>query len=92
MDGYAVRARDTFGCSESEPAIFEVIHEIAMGKSGHAVELQPGQACAIWTGGELPAKADAVVMVEYTSKMDKRNIEVFRPVAPGGSPDQCPAG
>ena len=83
MDGFAVRARDTFGCSESEPAILKAAGEIAMGTSGQATVLKSGQACMIWTGGELPAGADAVVMVEFTTQLDGRTIEIFRPVAPG---------
>jgi len=83
MDGFAVRARDTFGCSESEPGLVNVIGEIAMGQSGQEMSLAPGQACTIWTGGELPAGADAVVMVEFTTRLDDRTIELFRPVAPG---------
>ncbi|MCL7487006.1 MAG: molybdopterin molybdotransferase MoeA [Desulfobulbaceae bacterium] len=83
MDGFAVRARDTFGCSESEPAILQVNGEVAMGASGQTAALQSGQTCTIWTGGELPPKADAVVMVEFTTRLDDHTIEVFRPVAPG---------
>ncbi len=83
MDGYAVRARDTFGCSESEPALLKVAGEIFMGQSGQALTLKPGHAAAIWTGGELPSKSDAIVMVEYTNKLDSDTIEIFRPVAPG---------
>lgn len=83
MDGYAVRAADTFGCSESETALLTVIGEIAMGASGQPFTLRPGQAVRIWTGGELPQKADAVVMVEYTQPFDQETVAVYRPVAPG---------
>ncbi|MCB2184394.1 MAG: molybdopterin molybdotransferase MoeA [Desulfobulbaceae bacterium] len=83
MDGYAVRARDTFGCSESEPALLTVVGEIPMGVSGRDFSLKPGQVAAIWTGGELAEKADAVVMVEYSNVLDDETIEVFRAVAPG---------
>ena len=83
MDGYAVRAADTFGCSESETALLTVIGEVAMGASGQALSLRPGQAARIWTGGELPQKADAVVMVEYTQPFDHETVAIFRPVAPG---------
>ena len=83
MDGFAVRAADTFGCSESETALLTVTGEIAMGASGQSLALRPGQAARIWTGGELPLKADAVVMVEYTQPFDKDTVAVFRPVAPG---------
>ena len=83
MDGFAVRAKDTFGCSESENALVSVVGEIAMGSSGQALQLKPGQVARIWTGGELPQKADAVVMVEYTQPFDENTVALFRPVAPG---------
>lgn len=83
MDGFAVRARDTFGCSESEPALLNIIGEISMGKSGRDISLRPGQISRIWTGGELADKSDAVVMVEYSHLLDEQTVEIFRPVAPG---------
>lgn len=83
MDGYAVRAADTFGCSDSETALLNVIGEITMGACGQSLTLRPGQAVRIWTGGELPHKADAVVMVEYTQPFDQETVAVYRPVAPG---------
>ncbi len=89
MDGFAVRASDTFGCSDSETALLTVVGEIAMGTSGQAYKLKPGQAVRIWTGGELPQKADAVVMVEYTQPFDEETVAVFRPVAPGENVTQA---
>lgn len=82
MDGYAVRAKDTFGCSESEPALLNIVGEIAMGTSGQDYSLRASKTARIWTGGELPQKGDSVVMVEYTNQLDEETIEVFRPVAP----------
>lgn len=82
MDGYAVNAADTFGASESQPAIFEIAGEISMGSSPGSINIRPGQAARIWTGGELPGNADAVIMVEYTETIDARTIEVFRSVSP----------
>lgn len=82
MDGYAVRARDTFGASESLPALLDVVGEVFMGKPASDA-VGSNQAVAIPTGGMLPDGADAVVMVEYTSPVDERTIEVFKPVAPG---------
>ena len=83
MDGFSVRARDTFGASETEPAFLEIIGEIPMGESGKEYTLRPGQTARIWTGGELAEKSDAVVMFEYTHALDDSTIEVFRSVAPG---------
>src|SRR5215510_14573064 len=82
MDGYAVRARDTFGASESLPAYLEVVGEVRMGQAPD-LTLATGQAAMAYTGGMLGHNADAVVMVENTQKIDATSIEVLRPVAPG---------
>lgn len=82
MDGYAVRARDTFGATESLPALLRVVGEVFMGKPAEPV-VGPGQAVQVPTGGVLPEGADAVVMVEYTQEVGDGTIEVTRPVAPG---------
>lgn len=81
MDGFAVRARDTFGASESIPALFSLNGEIQMGRKPD-MQIQPGQAARIWTGGMLPPGADAVVMIEYAREVDEETIELARPVAP----------
>ncbi|MGA2400596.1 MAG: gephyrin-like molybdotransferase Glp [Syntrophobacteraceae bacterium] len=82
MDGYAVRARDTFGASESVPALLERSGEVFMGEAP-GLPISPGKAVDVPTGGMLPDGADAVVMVEYTSVLDNATIEITRPVAPG---------
>jgi molybdopterin molybdotransferase len=82
MDGYAVRAKDTFGATESLPAYLNVIGEVPMGR-GFELEVGPAQAAIVYTGGMIPPGADAVVMVERTQKLDATNIEVLRAVAPG---------
>jgi molybdopterin molybdotransferase len=82
MDGYAVRARDTFGASESLPAYLEVVGEVRMGQAPD-ITLAASQAAVAYTGGMLAQCADAVVMVENTQKIDATSIEVLRPVAPG---------
>ena len=88
MDGYAVRAADTYGASGSLPAFLDVIGEVPMGKAAE-VELQLGQAALVHTGGMIPQTADAVVQVEQTqivasdSAMPPYEIEVFKAVAQG---------
>ena len=82
MDGYAVRAASTFGSSEANPAYLMVPGAVAMGEST-AIEVGPGEAVRIATGGMLPAGADAVVMVEHTEEVDPHTIEVYKSVAPG---------
>ena len=90
VDGYAVRARDTFGASDSLPAYLTLIGEVPMGDAPD-LELQTGQCALIHTGGMLPEGADAVVMVEYTQQIGREvqlpipahEIEIFRAVASG---------
>lgn len=82
VDGYAVRAADTFGASDSLPAYLTVVGEVSMGQAA-TVEIAKGQAALIHTGGMIPAGADAVVMVEHTQVFGEGEIEVLRPVAPG---------
>ncbi|MEJ5225492.1 MAG: molybdopterin-binding protein, partial [Anaerolineales bacterium] len=82
VDGYAVRARDTFGASDSLPAYLHVMGEVPMG-AAPAFALQPGQAALIHTGGMLPPGADAVVMLEYTQPAGADEIEIQRAVADG---------
>jgi molybdopterin molybdotransferase len=82
VDGYAVRAADTLGASESLPAYLSVVGEVPMGKAA-AVEVGPGQAAVVHTGGMIPPGADAAVMIERTQKLDERDIEVLRAVAVG---------
>lgn len=82
MDGFSVRACDTYGATESMPAYLDVTGDIAMGLQPFQT-VRAGQACRIATGGMLPPGADAVVMVEYTEYLDSRTIGVTGPVAPG---------
>src|SRR6266498_109048 len=65
VDGYAVRARDTHGASDSLPAYLNLIGEVPMGDAS-AFEINTGQCALIHTGGMLPNRANAVVMLEYT--------------------------
>ena len=82
MDGYAVRAVDTFGAAEALPAYLAVIGESPMG-SAPTRSVNRGETMIIHTGGMLPDGADAVVMIERTQKTTDREIEVMRAVAPG---------
>jgi molybdopterin molybdotransferase len=82
VDGYAVRAKDTHGASDSLPAYLNFIGEVPTGDAA-AFAIELGQCALINTGGMLPAGADAVVMLEYTQPLDKKEIEIFRAVAEG---------
>ena len=82
VDGYAVRAADTYGVSEGLPGYLEVTGAVLMGAEP-SVTVAPGTAVSMPTGGVLPPGADAVVMIEYTQQVMSGTIEVVRPAAPG---------
>jgi molybdopterin molybdotransferase len=82
MDGYAVRASDTFGATETLPAYLTVVGEAPMG-CAPTVSVGPAEAIVVYTGGMIPDGADGVVMVERTQKLDATTIEVLKTVAPG---------
>ena len=82
VDGYALRASDTFGASQSLPAFLRLRGELRMGESP-SVDIGPGDALLIHTGGMLPASADAVLMVERTQIVNEAEIEALGAVAPG---------
>lgn len=73
VDGYAVRASDTFGASQFSPKVL---------KLAKADRLMEGEAREVWTGSPLPEGADAVVMLEHVRRLNGE-IEVWVAVAPG---------
>jgi molybdopterin molybdotransferase len=81
VDGFAVRAADTYGASEGLPSYLDLAGAVRMGVPP-SVAVRPGGAVAMPTGGVLPDGADAVVMVEHTAETMPGTIEVTRPVAP----------
>ena len=82
MDGFAVRAQDTFGASPGAPAYLKVVGEVKMGTPATG-NLSAGEAMGVATGSMMPPGADAVVMVEYTDFLDDETVEIVRSVAPG---------
>jgi len=86
VDGYAVRAVDVAAARASSPVTLRVVGAVAMGVAA-GVNLRPGEAVAVPTGGALPGGADAVVMVEDTSAPPELPgfVAVHRPVAAGAN-------
>lgn len=72
VDGYAVKAKDTFGISAFSTKKFK----LTKGK------IRENEAKELWTGNPLPDGADAVVMLEYTKKFQNK-IELSTAVTPG---------
>jgi len=82
VDGYAVRAADTYGASDSLPAYLKLSGEVPMGSAPN-FELKPQTCALIHTGGMLPPGSNAVAMIETTQRLHTGDIEVFRAVADG---------
>jgi putative molybdopterin biosynthesis protein len=81
VDGYAVRAEDTFGADEADPVVLDRIGTVHAGAEPD-VEVGPGTCAEISTGAVMPPGADAVVMVERTDEVDA-GIAIRTSVAPG---------
>ena len=81
MDGYALRAAETFGASPTDPVSFRVIGEILPGDPGD-FDVGPGEAVRIMTGGAFPKGADAVLMAEQTTDRGE-TVLVHGSVVPG---------
>jgi molybdenum cofactor synthesis domain-containing protein len=81
MDGYAVRAEDTFGAGKDDPKVLRSIEKVYTGQVP-ARSVQPGECVEIATGAPMPPGADAVVMVEETDREDALHVRVFTPVYP----------
>jgi len=73
VDGYAVKAQDTFEASQFKPKTLQLIINDSVGE---------GQAKQVWTGNSLPKGTDAVIMLERTRAV-KTRIEVLSALTPG---------
>ena len=82
VDGYALKASDSFGCSEAIPALLMKTASVAMGESA---DFSIGDGCCAYvpTGGALPKGADAVAMIEYCEDFGCGEIGLTKAVAPG---------
>ena len=85
VDGFALRAADTVGANNTAPKSLKLNKEVIACGFSPALEVKPGTATAIATGGVIPRGADAVAMVEYTELIDgeEPSIELRRAIAPG---------
>jgi molybdopterin molybdotransferase/putative molybdopterin biosynthesis protein len=85
VDGFALRAADTVGAGDSAPKLFTLNAEVIACGHAPALEVKPGTATTIATGGVIPRGADAVVMVEQTELIEQGipRIELRRAAAAG---------
>ena len=86
VDGFAVRAADTVGASDATPRRLTLNAEVLVCGQAPSLEVAPGSATAIATGGVVPRGADAVVMIEWTDLVETDAgpaIDLYRPVNAG---------
>jgi len=83
MDGYAVIAEDTFGASRINPKRLQLIGKVFAGKRPD-ISVEKGTCVQISTGAPMPEGADAVVIVEETSK-EGDDINIYKPVYPNAN-------
>ncbi len=81
VDGYAVRAADTFGASELKPIKLRVVGSVDIGVITK-LRVRRGEAIKIMTGAPMPSGANAALMVEHT-RAKGNDIEVLTPLTPG---------
>ncbi|MEM3754169.1 MAG: molybdopterin molybdotransferase MoeA [Candidatus Bathyarchaeia archaeon] len=81
VDGYALKAENTYGASEDNPIRLKLLGRIEAGDKP-SIEIHEGEAVEIATGAPIPKGANAVEMVEYTRKINDKTIEVFKQITP----------
>ena len=81
VDGFALKAKDTYGVSEKNPAILRLVGEIPMGQISN-IEVNEGEAVKVATGGMVPTGADSVQMIEFTESIDSHTLHVFKTLSP----------
>jgi putative molybdopterin biosynthesis protein len=86
LDGFAVRAEDTYGATEEAPVHLRLNDETLPTGVEPRLTVKPGTATSIATGGMLPRGADAIIAVEHTDlEDDDRTVVVRRAQVPGGA-------
>ncbi|MBC7188891.1 molybdenum cofactor biosynthesis protein [Candidatus Aerophobetes bacterium] len=84
MDGYAVKAKDTYGAKNTKPVLLKVAGSVLAGQFFEG-QLKEGECMQIATGSPLPEGADAVVMVEDTEKEGENFVKIYRSLPPGAN-------
>lgn len=80
MDGYAIRAEDSFGAEEDKPITLKIVGSVMAGESP-TVTVGLSEAVEISTGAPVPKGSNAIIMVEYTSL--REGLKIYRSVVPG---------
>jgi len=81
MDGYAVKAEDTYDSSSSRPKTLHLVEVLHAGEPSKR-SLNSGECAQIATGTAIPVGADAVAMVEFTER-NEETVSILKPTYPG---------
>ncbi|HID04280.1 MAG TPA: molybdopterin biosynthesis protein, partial [Aigarchaeota archaeon] len=78
VDGYAVRASDTYEASEETPVTLKIVGKAEIGSIPN-LQINHGECVEISTGAPIPRGANAVVMVEYTKQLESGRVMIYKP-------------
>ncbi len=81
MDGYAIRAKDSFGASNENPSYLKIIGEIRIDEFP-SFSISQGECAKVYTGSPLPQGCDAVIMLEYTEEVSPEEVEIRKSCFP----------
>ncbi|WP_342707796.1 molybdopterin molybdotransferase MoeA [Anaerobacillus alkalilacustris] len=81
VDGYAVKAKETYGSSETLPGFLSIVGKVVMGEEV-TTPLGNGEAIYIPTGGMMPPNSDSVIMIEHCEELSDL-LNTYKQVAPG---------
>lgn len=82
VDGYAIKSKDSHGCSDFMPSFLDVLGEVRMGEAVN-IDINNGQCIYVPTGGMIPKSSDCVIMIEHVEKLDEDTIAIHKPISTG---------
>ncbi|MCU9811858.1 hypothetical protein [Paraclostridium sp. AKS81] len=82
VDGYAIKSKESHGCSECMPTFLDIVGEVSMGESASG-DIKSGECMYVPTGGMIPNSSDAVIMIEHAEKLDEFTIAIHKPTSTG---------
>lgn len=87
LDGYAVRAADTYGASPDQPIALRVVDKLFAGDMS-CISIEAGQAVRLMTGSMIPVSADCVIRQEDTDRGEK-TVQIYQTMQPNSNYCHC---
>lgn len=82
VDGYAIKSKESHGCSECMPTFLDIVGEVNMGEPVNC-DIKNGECMYVPTGGMIPKSSDSVIMIEHVEKLDEFTIAIHKPISTG---------